>query len=154
MVSSISNLPGRKGALMLESFIACVVAMTVAGSTPPPQPRAWLGAGLVLRQSVDGDRFLHVENIAPRGPAAKAGLQPLDIITALNGKKVAFRNEVEFLRFLATLQPGRMIELQVRRAEKSLRLQLIPGELTPEAREVWMTTYRAAEAKAARSAQH
>ena len=137
----------------VRAMMMFLVAMTLVAAAPPPQPRAWLGVGVSLHRSSDGEVFLHVENVAPKGPGATAGVEPLDIITALDGKKVAFRNEVEFLRYVASLEPGRAIRLRIRRADKALNLKLIPGELTPAAREVWLATYRAAEAKAARAAK-
>jgi S1-C subfamily serine protease len=97
--------------------IGMLLLLSVAVHAAPPQPRAWLGMGVTLHQAPDGQRFLHVENVAPKGPAALAGVQTLDVITALNGKKVAFHHEVEFLRYVATLQPGKPIQLQLRRAE-------------------------------------
>ena len=131
--------------------IGMLLLLSVAVHAAPPQPRAYLGMGVTLRQAPDGERFLHVENVAPKGPAALAGVQPLDVITALNGKKIAFRNEVEFLTYAATLQPGKPIQLQLRRADKSLRTKLTPGELTPHQREVWLTIFRAAEQNARRA---
>jgi S1-C subfamily serine protease len=131
------------------SRVLAILLITMAAHAAP-QPRALLGMGVSLYQGAGGERFLHVENVTPKGPAAMAGVQPLDIITALNGKKIAFRNEVEFLTYVATLQPGRPIQLQIRRAEKSLRAKLIPGELTPAQREAWLQTFRVAERNASR----
>lgn len=129
--------------------VLAIVLITMAVQAAP-QPRAWLGMGVSLHQGVDGERFLHVENVTPKGPATVAGVKPLDIIIGLNGKKITFRNEVEFLTYVATLQPGRPIQLQIRRAEKLLRAKLIPGELTPAQREAWLATFRAAEQNARR----
>lgn len=75
----------------------------------------------------------------------------LDIITALDGKKIAFRNEVDFLTYVAALRPGKPVQLQIRRAVKSLRTKLIPGELMPAQIEAWLALFRAAEENARRA---
>ncbi|HJS92997.1 MAG TPA: trypsin-like peptidase domain-containing protein [Solirubrobacteraceae bacterium] len=62
--------------------------------------------------------------IAPGGPAAKAGLQPGDLITAVNGTHVGSLNE--FVAAIANYAPGNTVTLTVDRggSNKSIKLTL------------------------------
>jgi putative serine protease PepD len=62
--------------------------------------------------------------IVAGGPAAKAGLQPGDLITAVNGTKVRSLNQ--FVAAIATYPPGTTVTLTVDRggSTKSIRLTL------------------------------
>lgn len=80
---------------------------------------------------------VRVRYVYADGPAAKAGLQRGDRITALAGKPVEGPQALRAL--LADYSPGEPVELTVQRAEKPLKLQLtlarlpegIPEELPP-----------------------
>ncbi|HVI92644.1 MAG TPA: Do family serine endopeptidase [Anaeromyxobacter sp.] len=54
-----------------------------------------------------------VQNVVPKGPAAKAGLEAGDIIVAVNGKPVESRGDVT--RTVALIPPGQKAELTVLR---------------------------------------
>jgi serine protease Do len=54
-----------------------------------------------------------VQNVVPRGPAAKAGLEAGDVIVAVNGKPVESRGDVT--RTVALIPPGQKAELTVLR---------------------------------------
>jgi putative serine protease PepD len=62
--------------------------------------------------------------IAPGGPAAKAGLQPGDLITAVNGTHVGSLNQ--FVAAIANYSPGTTVTLTVDRggSTKSIKLTL------------------------------
>jgi serine protease Do len=54
-----------------------------------------------------------VQNVVPRGPAAKAGLEPGDLIVALNGKPVESAGAVT--RSVAIVPPGEKVDVTVLR---------------------------------------
>jgi putative serine protease PepD len=63
--------------------------------------------------------------IAPGGPAAKAGLQPGDLITALNGKQITSVND--FVGKIATYSPGDTVTLTVKRGGQTKNVKLTLG---------------------------
>jgi putative serine protease PepD len=77
------------------------------------------GAGIAKASSASGE-----PPIAPGGPADKAGLQPGDLITAVNGTHVRSLNQ--FVAAIATYPPGTTVTLTVDRggSTKSIRLTL------------------------------
>jgi len=67
-----------------------------------------------------------VAGVAPGGPAAAAGLRPGDVIRAIGATPL----DAEALpRLLASLPPGRTLDLKVRRAGSVLRLTVRLGEM-------------------------
>jgi putative serine protease PepD len=106
--------------------------------TQPQARRAWLGAAIA---SVESDaaavalgldpstRGVRVTEVYEGGPAARAGLEPGDVIVALDGARI--RSAEALTRALARLDPGDDVELELidtagpRRAE--VRLGRPPG---------------------------
>jgi putative serine protease PepD len=66
--------------------------------------------------------------IAPGGPADKAGLQPGDVVVALDGEKVAGSDEL--IVGIRSRQPGQTIQLTVQRGGRELRISVILGSST------------------------
>jgi serine protease Do len=60
-----------------------------------------------------GTKGALVQNVVPRGPAAKGGVQPGDIVLNLNGKPVASAGELT--RAVALVPPGEQVKLEVLR---------------------------------------
>ena len=77
------------------------------------------GAGIAKTSGNNG-----ASPIVPGGPAAKAGLQPGDLITAVNGTHVGSLNE--FVAAIANYAPGTTVTLTVDRggSTKSIKLTL------------------------------
>jgi serine protease DegQ len=66
-----------------------------------------------------------ITGVLQNGPAAKAGIQPGDVITQVAGNAVA--NVPELLANVAALKPGSSAKFSVRRADKALELDVTPA---------------------------
>ena len=67
-----------------------------------------------------------VTGVLLNGPAAKAGMEPGDVIVAIGGK--AIHDASELLTQVAALKPGTVTGFSVDRKGKSLTLQITPGQ--------------------------
>jgi serine protease Do len=72
-----------------------------------------------------------INTVNPGGPAAKAGLKPLDVITEFNGKAV--KNRDQLVDLVTRTRPGTTVPLQVMRDGKKTPLNVTVGELDLEA---------------------
>jgi serine protease Do len=71
-----------------------------------------------------------VATVTPGGPAAKAGLEPGDVIVAFNGKPVANRDEL--VRTVVTTKPGTRVDVKVIRDKQEKNLNVTVEELNLE----------------------
>ena len=86
--------------------------------------------GVSLNAQVQGGAAISTRSqssqpIAPGGPAAKAGLQPGDLITAVNGKRITSVND--FVGTIATYSPGDTVTLTVKRGGQRKDVKLTLG---------------------------
>jgi S1-C subfamily serine protease len=88
--------------------------------TEPQASRAWLGAGTASVESEaaavalgldPSTRGVRVTEVYEGGPAARAGLEPGDVIVALEGARI--RSAEALARALARFDPGDRIELEL-----------------------------------------
>ena len=65
-----------------------------------------------------------ITSVQPGGPAAMAGLEPRDLVTAIDGKKIG--STQQFIETVDTFSPGKTVTLTVRRqgTTKSIKLTL------------------------------
>ncbi|MGA3001320.1 MAG: Do family serine endopeptidase [Acetobacteraceae bacterium] len=68
-------------------------------------------------------------NVLPGSPAAKAGLQPGDVIEAVNGRKVASPRDLALT--VADVTPGTEAKVQIRRDGQNREIDLTVGEQPP-----------------------
>jgi serine protease Do len=96
--------------------------------------RAWLGIGIqALRDQPEMRQFAKgledgvvVSSILPEGPAAKSELKASDIITAVDGRKVATPQQLRTA--VRSKRIGQPVTLDVFRTGKTVQVKLTPGE--------------------------
>jgi S1-C subfamily serine protease len=91
---------------------------------------AMIGVGLAPLQQANGALApgALVRSVMPGGPAAKAGLQPDDVITAVDA--VAVRDPAQLVQLVERHGVGRAMTLTVQRQQRTLRVSLTPVELS------------------------
>lgn len=93
------------------------------GHRPSLPQRAWVG--IFPQPSQD---TLVVAGVVPGGPAEAAGLQPGDVLMAIEGKKVS--NRREFYRLLWRRSAGERIGMRVFRSNVVHDVQVVAGDRT------------------------
>ena len=95
--------------------------------------RGWIGvepqelnAELAETFNVKTKTGVIITGVLQNGPAAQAGIQPGDVITAVNGKGVT--NVMELLGAVAALKPGVAAPLTVLRQDKTSEVAVTPGK--------------------------
>jgi serine protease DegS len=93
--------------------------------------RGYLGVSVepvrVAREGGTGGEALLVVAVTEDGPAQRAGVQPGDIITHIDGEPV--RDGRLTMHRIATLRPGDTIAISLRRDQQSLELRAVVGVL-------------------------
>jgi serine protease Do len=138
-----SQIYSRSGGYQGVSFaIPIDVAMEVVGQLKSggKVSRGWLGvviqevtADLAESFGLDRPRGALVSQVQADSPAAKAGLQPADVILEFNGKTV--ENSGDLPRMVGMTKPGARIPLQVWRRGKLQSLGVVVGELPAESQQ-------------------
>ena len=97
--------------------------------------RGWLG--IELQSSMkdptklsDDTQGVEVMNVMPDGPAAKAGLQKGDIITAMDNKPVDDANTL--IQMVARKAPNSVVNLQIMRNKAQSSVNVTLGERQPQ----------------------
>jgi putative serine protease PepD len=86
--------------------------------------------GVSLNSRVQGGAAISTTSqssqpIVPGGPADKAGLQPGDLITAVNGKRITSVND--FVATIANYSPGDTVTLTIKRGGQTKNVKLTLG---------------------------
>jgi C-terminal processing protease CtpA/Prc len=85
--------------------------------------------GMSVSYHVDGQsRWLRLCAVAPNGPAARAGLKEGDLLTHVNGKRIAFPNVRTALEHLATHRAGHRVRLRVARGTRTFDVTIVPRQ--------------------------
>jgi serine protease DegS len=93
--------------------------------------RGWLGVSVEPMRTLDSNNIpgqvLAVRSVADNGPAARAGVEPGDIITHLDGEVV--RDGRLAMHRIALLRPGDTVAIGLLRGQQSMELQAVLGAL-------------------------
>ncbi len=94
--------------------------------------RGWIGVEpneltpeLAQTFGVDTQQGVIITGVLQNGPAAKAGMKPGDVVTAVGDKDI--RNVAELLSQVAALKPGTEAAFAVQRASGKAKLMVNPG---------------------------
>jgi serine protease Do len=88
--------------------------------------RGWLGVSLAdVQPNTRGAAGVGVAAVEARGPAARSGLKPGDIVTAVNGQPVDSARTL--VRAVAAAPPGSSVQLTVRRQSAMLDVNVTVG---------------------------
>ncbi|MBC7801573.1 MAG: trypsin-like peptidase domain-containing protein [Gemmatimonadaceae bacterium] len=93
--------------------------------------RGWLGVQVQDAPGARATSGVAIDKIDRTGPAAKAGLRPGDIVTAVNGERVDSARGL--IKAVAAAQPGSAVRLSVRRGAQSIDLPVTVGRRVQEA---------------------
>jgi serine protease Do len=91
--------------------------------------RGWLGVELDTT-GVHKRPGAAIASVNKGGPAARGGLRPGDLVTAINGERVDSTREL--IRDVSAVNPGGLARLRVRRGNQSLELAVVVGRRPPE----------------------
>jgi len=101
--------------------------------------------GITLRDCVDvsdphrpAQRWVVVERVEPDSPAARAGIQPGDVVLELSGWPIA--HTLDWERALLEVQPGDSLQLRYRRGDQALTAKLplqSNGQTASSAEWIW-----------------
>jgi Do/DeqQ family serine protease len=84
-------------------------------------------SSLVQEHKLPASRGAYIGGVEPGGPAAKAGINEGDIVTALNG--VAIKNSDVLRNTIAMIRPGTTVELEVVRTNGTKVIKAKLGDL-------------------------
>lgn len=101
--------------------------------------RARLGVTVQTEANPETDRYgALIETVAPRGPAAKAGIQAGDIITELNGESLLSGSEsydegesapgMRLIERARNLERGDTVTVELRRDGETMSVELVAGD--------------------------
>jgi serine protease Do len=120
---------GLAGAIPSDLASAIAKELIASGSIR----RAWIGAAfqpLLKAETHDANpQGVLVSSVLAGSPADKAGLQPGDVLEAINGAPVLVRFQEElpaFIRVIVSLPIGKPVELLASRGGKEVKLSMQP----------------------------
>ncbi|MGZ5445221.1 MAG: PDZ domain-containing protein [Thermoanaerobaculia bacterium] len=134
---------------------AWAFSLVLATTTAAQPPLPYVGIDFRWMHGTPQQKFLHVERVAPNGPAARAGLRPGDRITHIAGVPVDFGDELDFLIFIRDRKPNERLVMKITRGGKQVEAVIILGILPEAARAAWEEGFRVAQQRrlAARGAK-
>lgn len=115
----------------MKTLVISVVLLFATAARP-----GWFGLGFTHHMQ-DDEQWLVVRAVAPGGPAAKAGLALGDVVTAINGKPIRFKDTVALLEAVGTIGPNERVRFQVIRGGRKLTLTLTTAPMSDAQFERW-----------------
>jgi S1-C subfamily serine protease len=106
--------------------------------TADQAPRAWLGLGFTMhRDEATGRTWLYVRGVAPNGPSQRAGVLARDLITAINGRPIAFPDDRAALAFFARIPVASRVRLTLVRGNTQKIVTITAVPLPAEQQQTW-----------------
>lgn len=127
---------------------AILLFVTVATFAAEPAP-GWLGMGYIYRSNATS-RWLQILKVEANGPAARAGLLPRDLVTHLDGRPLAARDQMEAIQTLRRIRPGQTVRFTVHRGEQTLSLRITAARMNATQERLWREGLEHERAKAKR----
>jgi serine protease Do len=128
---------------LLAGLLLLAAPSLQAQTSPRSADRPWMGVS--IRDMADEDheslalpanvRGVVVEGVDADGPAARAGVEPADVVVQLDGANV--RDREDLLRRLETKHPGDTVRLTVVRDSKRKTLKVVLAPRPRERDESW-----------------
>ena len=91
--------------------------------------RGWLGVS-VRDVAPEGVRAVGVAGVDRNGPAARAGIRPGDIVTAVDGATIETSNSL--IKAVAGISPGNSVRLTLRRGGREVEVKVAVGRRPEE----------------------
>ena len=123
IVSPTGASVGIGFAIPSETVSAIVAQLLTRGQIE----RGWLGVS--VGEPVNGGGVT-IAGLDRSGPAARAGIRPGDILTAVNGERVETANGL--IKAVAAIAPGNNIRVTVRRQGRDVEIPVAVGRRPPE----------------------
>jgi C-terminal processing protease CtpA/Prc len=133
------------------------ILATVCGSVlaaEPKKPLPWLGLSFTWSETSAQTHMLHVRNVVRGGPAERAGVRTGDFVATINGERVDFGDELEFLLFLLERKPGERLRMTLIREGRELPAVVTLAPLAEESRSKWERNLEMARQKRAQRLAH
>jgi S1-C subfamily serine protease len=86
--------------------------------------RGWLGLSFSHHSDASGT-WLKLCGVTPNGPAARAGLQQNDLLTHVDGKRIAFASGAVAAAHFAKTRPGDRVRVRVARGTRNFEITLV-----------------------------
>jgi serine protease Do len=117
--SAISSSPSENFHVVIDEFFDTwgTLATGRIGDTLAERPRAYIGAS-----AADDPTGCRLNAVEKNSPASHAGLQPGDLVLKVEGRDIPV--PAVFRRWIAEAQPGEILNLEIKRGEKVLSLQV------------------------------
>jgi S1-C subfamily serine protease len=116
----------RVSFVVVAAVLGLFLAAPLLDAQPPDRARASLGITIDMTRRGPDQRGVVVSDIAPDGPAAKAGIRSGDVILKVEGKDVNDFDAVA--NAVANHKPGDKLDVEVRREGKDQKLSVTLGE--------------------------
>ena len=125
----------------MRRFAVLLILISTAASAELSSVAGYLGLGVTRHESRTSSgaksRWLFVRQLAPNGPAARAGLKPQDVITHIDRKRVSFENDAAMLQFFSGIRSAQVVTFTLRRGATTLALRVTAEPMPPEFAERW-----------------
>lgn len=140
---------------MKHGLLVFCVAFALGAEAADKQPGT-LGLGYTVHSSDEGKirQWLLVRGVQPGGAAERAGVAAQDLIVAIAGKPLAYRDDVELLDFFGSIRAGDKVEMTLMRGDERRTVTLVATEMTAEQRQRWQQNYELAKKERERRKKH